>query len=168
MTFPLLAALVLTLPTAALSLVVGLVLWLLRKKQRRYWSVVGWLHLGLFPLHLFVTFPAALGYVGAHVIGTRGDERSYVGPRILASGELQVQTKRTLRAERESGEPSVAARDPKLRISHESLIPSPSASGSGRDRVSVALSYWNWTAGPRPSGAVTAAQVPSSVTPWPS
>lgn len=107
MTFPLLAALVFTLPTAALALVVGLVLWLLRKKQRRYWSVVGWLHLGLFPLHLFVTFPAALGYVGAHVIGTRGDERSYVGPRILASGELQVQTKRTLRAERESGEPSV-------------------------------------------------------------
>ena len=108
MTFPLLAALVFTLPTVAVSLVIGLVLWLLRKKQRRYWRFVGWLHLALFPLHLFVVFPAALGYVGSRVIGTRGDERSYEGPRILANGELQVQTKRSLRAERDAGKPSVS------------------------------------------------------------
>lgn len=108
MTFPLLAALVFTLPTVAVSLVIGLVLWLLRKKQRRYWLFVGWLHLALFPLHLFVVFPAALGYVGSRVIGTRGDERSYEGPRILANGELLVQTKRSLRAERDAGKPSVS------------------------------------------------------------
>jgi len=108
MTFPLLAALVFTLPTVALALVIGLVLWLLRKKQRRYWQVVGWLHLALFPLHLFVVFPAALGYVGSRVIGTRGDERSYQGPRVSASGELLLQTKHTLRQEREQGQPNVA------------------------------------------------------------
>ena len=107
MTFPLVAALVFTLPTLALALVVGLLLWLLRKPQRRYWRFVGWLHLVLFPLHLFVTFPAALGYVGSRVIGTRNDERSYEGPRILPSGELQIQTRRTLRAERVAGRANV-------------------------------------------------------------
>ncbi|MFN3243982.1 MAG: alpha/beta hydrolase [Planctomycetota bacterium] len=105
MTFPLLAALVLTLPTVALALVVGLVLWLLRKPQRRYWRFVGWLHLALFPLYLFVVFPAALGYVGSRVIGTRGDERSYRGPRVLGNGELQLQSKRTLRQESAAGGP---------------------------------------------------------------
>jgi pimeloyl-ACP methyl ester carboxylesterase len=107
MTFPLLAALVLTLPTVALALVVGLVLWLLRKPQRRYWRFVGWLHLALFPLYLFVVFPAALGYVGSRVIGTRGDERSYRGPRVLGNGELQLQSKRTLRQERAAGGPEL-------------------------------------------------------------
>ena len=107
MTFPLLAALVLTLPTVALALVVGLVLWLLRKPQRRYWRFVGWLHLALFPLYLFVVFPAALGYVGSRVIGTRGDERSYRGPRVLGNGELELQSKRTLRQERAAGGPEL-------------------------------------------------------------
>lgn len=103
MTFPLLAALALTAPTVAVALVVGLVRWLLRRPQRHYWRVALWLHLCLFPLHLFVTFPAALGYVGSRVIGTRGDERSYEGPRVLPSGRLQVQTTSTLRAERAAG-----------------------------------------------------------------
>ena len=101
MTFPLLAGLAFTLPTLALALVFGLVRWLLRRPQRRYWRGVLWVHLALYPLHLFVTFPAALGYVGSRVVGTRGDERSYQGPRILPSGELQVQTTSTLRAERD-------------------------------------------------------------------
>ncbi len=107
MTFPLIAAAVLTLPTVALALAAGLVLWLLGRPQRRYWRVVLWLHLGLVPLHLFVTFPAAIGYVGSRVIGTRGDESSYAGPRVLPSGELQVQTTSTLRAERKAGGPAL-------------------------------------------------------------
>lgn len=103
MTFPLLAALALTAPTLLVALLVGAVRWLLRRPQRRYWRAVLWFHLGLFPLNLFVTFPAALGYVGSQVIGTRGDERSYAGPRVLPGEGLQVQTTSTLRAEREAG-----------------------------------------------------------------
>jgi len=108
-TFPLLAALVFTLPTVALALLVSVALWLTRKRQRRFWKVVGWVHLVLFPLHLFVTFPAVLGYVGSRLIPTRGDERLYDGPRISASGDLLVQTRQTLRAEQEAGAPSVDA-----------------------------------------------------------
>ena len=109
MIFPLVAALVFTLPTVVLAVVVGLVLWLLRKRQRRYWRVVLWLHAGLLPLHLFVTFPALLGLLGSRGFGTRSFERPYEGPRIDASGELLVQTGRTLRQEREQGRPSVPA-----------------------------------------------------------
>ena len=107
MTLPLLAALVFTLPTLALAVLVGLVLWLLGRPQRRYWRTATWLNLALFPLHLFVTFPAAMGYVGSRWIPTRGDEQLYQGPRVLASGELQVQTTATLRAERAAGGPLV-------------------------------------------------------------
>lgn len=109
MIFPLLAALFFTLPTFVLSVVVGLLRWLLRRPQRRYWSVVLWLHLGLFVLNLFVTFPVVLGYIGSRWIGTRGDERAYAGPRIDADGALQVQTSRTLRAERDAGGASLPA-----------------------------------------------------------
>jgi pimeloyl-ACP methyl ester carboxylesterase len=104
----LLAGLALTAPTVALALVLGLVRWLLGRPQRAYWRAVLWLHLGLFPLHLFVTFPAALGYVGSRQIGTRGDERSYAGPRVLPAVGLQVQTTSSLRAEREAGSAGLA------------------------------------------------------------
>ena len=109
MTFPLLAALALTLPTLVLAIVFGLLRWLVRKPQRRYWSFVLRVHLALFPLHLFVTFPAAIGYVVSRWVGTRGDERSYAGPRVLPSGEIQVQTTATLRAERAAGGPALDA-----------------------------------------------------------
>ncbi|MEC9047962.1 MAG: alpha/beta fold hydrolase [Planctomycetota bacterium] len=107
MTFPLLAALAFTLPTALVAAVIGLIRWLLGRPQRRYWRVALQVHLALFPLHLFVTFPAAIGYVGSQLIGTRGDEGSYAGPRVLPSGELQVQTTSTLRAERAAGGPAL-------------------------------------------------------------
>lgn len=109
MTFPLLAALAFTLPTALVAVLIGLFRWLLRRPQRRYWRVALQLHLALFPLHLFVTFPAAIGYVGSRWIGTRGDEGSYAGPRVLPSGALQVQTTSTLRAERAAGGPGLDA-----------------------------------------------------------
>ncbi|MFK7739579.1 MAG: alpha/beta hydrolase [Planctomycetota bacterium] len=116
MIFPLFAALAFSLPTLAIVLVVGLVRWLLKKPQRRYWAICGWVHLGLFAIHLFVTFPAALGLLGSRGLGTRGDERSYEGPRIAADGALLVQSKQTLRRERD-GQDSIdeavlaAARD---------------------------------------------------------
>lgn len=108
MIFPLLAALIFTAVTAALALVVGLVLWLLRKPQRRYWRAVGWLHLGLFPLHLFVTFPAALGLLASRGLGSRAVERLYEGPRIAADGRMLMQSWSTLREERDAGKPAVA------------------------------------------------------------
>lgn len=108
MIFPLLAALIFTAATAALALVIGLVLWLLRQPQRRYWRIVGWTHLGLFPLHLFVTFPAALGLLGSRGLGSRSLEKLYEGPRIAADGRMLMQSWSTLRNERDAGKPSVA------------------------------------------------------------
>lgn len=109
MIFPLLAALVFTSATAVLFAVVGLVLWLLRKPQRRYWRAFFWIHLGLFPIHLFVTFPAALGLLGSRGLGSRSLERLYEGPRIAADGALLMQSWSTLREERDAGKPAVSA-----------------------------------------------------------
>jgi alpha-beta hydrolase superfamily lysophospholipase len=92
MTFPLLAALAFCVPTLLLGALAGLVLWLLGRSRPSYWRAFGWLHLGLFAVHLFVTFPAALGYVGSRLIGTRPHERDYAGPRLDGSGRLLVQT----------------------------------------------------------------------------
>ena len=109
MIFPLLAALLFTAVTMVLALVVGMFLWLRHKPQRRYWRAVGWVHLSLFPLHLFVTFPAALGYLGSRGLGSRSLEQLYAGPRISVDGRLLVQDWKSLRAERDLGKPSVAA-----------------------------------------------------------
>jgi len=106
-TLPLIAALVFTVPTVLLALLVGLVLWLLRKPQQRFWRVVLWLHLGLLPLHLFVTFPLALGLHVSRGLGTRSFEQAYTGPRTNAAGTLLVQNRDTLEKEREAGQPSV-------------------------------------------------------------
>ncbi|HEB51867.1 MAG TPA: hypothetical protein ENI87_01295, partial [bacterium] len=54
---PLLAAGLFTLVTLVLALLVSGLMWLRRRAQRRYWRRVLWLHLVLFVLHLFVTFP---------------------------------------------------------------------------------------------------------------
>ena len=109
MIFPLLAALVFTAATAALALLLGIVLWLMRKPQRRYWRTVGWVHLGLFPLHLFVTFPAALGLLGSRGLGSRSLEQRYEGPRIDSDGRMLVQSWDTLRAEAAAKQPAVSA-----------------------------------------------------------
>jgi predicted alpha/beta hydrolase len=99
MIFPLAATGVILLPTVVLAGLAGLVLLAARRPQRRFWGVMLWLHLLLLPLHLFVTFPAALGYVGSRVIGTRPQERAYAGPRLAADGSLQIQTWASLAAE---------------------------------------------------------------------
>lgn len=108
MIFPLLAALVFLLPTLLPAALGSLVLLVLRRTQRRYWRVVGWLHLGLLPLHLFVTFPALLGWFGSRELGTRPQERTYAGPRLDAEGRLLVQDWDSLAAEAEAGSPAVA------------------------------------------------------------
>lgn len=101
---PVLAALFFSALTLVVLLVVGLLLWLLRRPQRRYWQIVGWSHLGLFAIHLFVTFPAFLGWWGSRMLTSRGLEQLYEGPRVAANGELLVQTWDTLRKERDTGE----------------------------------------------------------------
>jgi pimeloyl-ACP methyl ester carboxylesterase len=108
-TFPLLAALVFLLPTLGLAALVGLVLLALRRPQRRWWRLVLWAHLALFPTHLFATFPLALGWVGAHLVGTRPQERAYQGPRLLPDGRIAVQTWASLAAEVAGKSPPPAA-----------------------------------------------------------
>jgi pimeloyl-ACP methyl ester carboxylesterase len=123
--FPLLAALVFLLPSLVLALLCGFVLLVLRRPQRRYWRAVAWLHLGLLPLHLFVTFPVVLGGLGSRVmVGTRPDERSYQGPRLGADGRLLVQSWNSLRAEQLAGTPSVGPEVAAAAQARQRTIPS--------------------------------------------
>lgn len=108
MIFPLGAAAVCTLATLLLALPVALVLRWRRRPCGPFWRGCLWLHAGLFLLHLFVTFPAALGFVGSRWIGTRPPDRPYAGPRLDAAGNLLVQSTATLRDEAAKG-PAVAA-----------------------------------------------------------
>ena len=108
MIFPLVVALVFTLATLPIVLLLSVVAWLCKRPQRRFWRRALWLHTALFLLHLFVTFPAALGYIGSRTIGTRHDERAYAGPRLAADGRLLLQDRASLRRE-EQGGPQVSA-----------------------------------------------------------
>jgi alpha-beta hydrolase superfamily lysophospholipase len=97
---PLLATLVFLLPTVVLAALAALLLrFAFRRPVRRFLAAMGWLHLGLVPLHLFVTFPLWLGWFGTHGRFTRGDERAYAGPRIGADGKWQIQSRETLHEE---------------------------------------------------------------------
>ncbi|MBL8755778.1 MAG: alpha/beta hydrolase [Planctomycetes bacterium] len=107
MIFPLVVAGIATLVTLLLALSPALV-W--RGARTRAWlRRVLWLHAGLFLLHLFVTFPAALGWVGANLIRTRPQERTYAGPRLDAAGSVLVQSWKSLEAEANAGAPAASA-----------------------------------------------------------
>lgn len=80
MTFPLLAALVFLLLSLLPSALVGGWLAWRGRSTAAYWRRVAWVHAALLPLHLFVTFPAALGLLGSRGLSTRPDERDYLGP----------------------------------------------------------------------------------------
>lgn len=124
MIFPLAAALLLTLVTFVLTAVVGLVLMLLRRITGRFWRRAALLHLGLFLLHLFVTFPALLGGFGSRMLGTRPQERAYAGPRLDADGKLLVQTWNSLAAEQQAGKPAVDAAIVAAAAARQRTIPS--------------------------------------------
>jgi pimeloyl-ACP methyl ester carboxylesterase len=109
MTFPLVAAAVFTLATFVLAAPWALVRRWRRRPQGPFWRGMLWLHLGLFLLHLFVTFPAALGLLGSRGLGTRPHERSYAGPRLSADGRLLQQSWDSLRREADAGRPEVDA-----------------------------------------------------------
>lgn len=106
MIFPLVAALVLTLPTLVLGGLFGLGrLWW--KWPRRYWATFAWANAALFVLHLFVTFPLAVGYLGSRLLRTRPQERTYAGPRLDAAGHVLVQSWESLAREQAAGKPEV-------------------------------------------------------------
>lgn len=104
---PVFAALVFTCVTMLIAIIIGLVRALFGKPQGRYWSVVGWSHLGMFTLHMFVTFPVVLGWFGSRQLGSRSPEHLYAGPRLDSDGRLLPQSWQLLRSERDSGYPSV-------------------------------------------------------------
>ncbi|MEZ6037868.1 MAG: alpha/beta hydrolase [Planctomycetota bacterium] len=113
MNFMLIVTGILTGATLVLALLVGALLWLTKRSSRRYWRAVMWGHAGLVVLHLFVTAPAVLGYMGSFRdlgffrFGTRGDERAYQGPRIDAAGHLLVQDRDSLASEAAAGKAPV-------------------------------------------------------------
>lgn len=80
MIFPLLAALVFVLATLLPTCLVGGVLAWFGRASTTFWWRVLWVHAALLPLHLFVTFPAAIGLLGSRGVNTRPDERNYAGP----------------------------------------------------------------------------------------
>ncbi len=124
MIFPLLAAAVFTLATLVLAVLLGLLLAVAKCPTQRYRRFVLWLHVGLFPLHLFATFPLLLGLFGSRGLGTRSHESAYAGPRLDAAGALIPQTWASLKAEIAAGQPAVAADVAAAASSRARAIPS--------------------------------------------
>lgn len=112
MILPVYGTLAFLAPTLAVALLCVIVQALRRRPLRRLLVRIAAIHVVLLPLHLFVTVPCAVGFVGSRFVHTRGDEQDYGGPRILADGTWVLQTRRTLRAEREGSsgvDPDLAA-----------------------------------------------------------
>jgi alpha-beta hydrolase superfamily lysophospholipase len=124
MIFPLAAALLLTLATLLLALLIAL-FWRRRVSSwGRFWRGALWLHSGLFVVHLFVTFPLLLGLLGSRGLGTRPQELGYAGPRLDANGQMLVQSWASLEAEKVAGRPSVDASIVAAAHARERHIPS--------------------------------------------
>jgi pimeloyl-ACP methyl ester carboxylesterase len=80
-----------------------------RQLAPRFWRRAFKWHGYLFLVHAFVSVPFALAMLFTSFIGTRGDERSYAGPRIAEDGSWTAQTRESLSAEKE-GQLQVPAR----------------------------------------------------------
>ncbi len=94
-----LPALALTAATLLLALLVWLGFKLAHRPFERFWPRVLWIHLGLLVLHTVVVVPVGLGALTSRIVNTRGDERSYRGPRLAADGTWVMQTRETLATE---------------------------------------------------------------------
>jgi alpha-beta hydrolase superfamily lysophospholipase len=92
-------ALALTAATLLLALLVWIGFKVAHRPLVRFWPRVLWIHLGLLVLHTVVVVPVGLGSLVSTITQTRGDERSYRGPRIAADGTWLVQTRETLSTE---------------------------------------------------------------------
>lgn len=73
---------------------------LARRRPRRYWRRALLVHCVLTPVYALVAGPAFFGWFGSRMLGTRGDERAYAGPRIAADGTWALQSRETLAAEK--------------------------------------------------------------------
>ncbi|MEM7199456.1 MAG: alpha/beta hydrolase [Planctomycetota bacterium] len=98
----LIPAAVLLVAGLLLALLIWLGLWAARGRPGgAYWRRVGWAHVALVPLHLFVSVPAAFGYLGSRMLQTRGDEAAYAGPQLRDDGAWVPQSRASLKAMRE-------------------------------------------------------------------
>lgn len=86
-----------TLVTAlVLAVLRGALLWLGRRRALGVRSFGRWLLVSLL-LHLLLTVPLGLGLAGSRLVGTRGDERAWAGPRIdPASEDWLLQSRESL------------------------------------------------------------------------
>ncbi len=91
--------------TLLLAVVLWTVLYLAGVRPTRFWRRVLWAHLGLAVLHLGLTVPLTFGWLGSHMAGTRRDEAGYTGPRADADGSWLVQTRASLAAGDDRGDP---------------------------------------------------------------
>ncbi len=85
--------------TVVLAAVLRIVLAIARRSPKRFWRRTGIVVLVSVPIHLFITMPVVLGWMGSRIPQTRGDESAYAGPRIGPDGSWMVQSKDTLDAE---------------------------------------------------------------------
>lgn len=74
-----------------------------RRVRARAWRRLLVSHVVLFGVHLVVSVPLALAFLGPWWVHTRGDERAYAGPRIDEDGKWRVQEPKSLGREPEAG-----------------------------------------------------------------
>lgn len=83
----------------AATLVVALALRVVRRRSierpGQFWRRVLGVHVLLVLLHMFVTVPLTMGYMGSRWVGTRRDERAYAGPRVEGA-EWRLQNRHSL------------------------------------------------------------------------
>jgi uncharacterized protein len=93
-------ALLLTLTTLLIAVLVWAGFWIFQRRPESFWLRALSIHALLFVLHSFVTIPLLWGFaVPRFMVHTRGDEAGYRGPRIAADGSWQLQSRETLLAE---------------------------------------------------------------------
>jgi uncharacterized protein len=101
-------AAVATAASLAVTLLVRLGWLVARRRPQRFWRRALIAHAVLVPLYLFVVTPAFMAVFFSSRIGTRGDERPYSGPRIAKDGTWVLQSRASLREERDGRVPDPA------------------------------------------------------------
>jgi len=90
----------LTLASVVVTLLLRLGLKIAGRRPERFLRKATFVHAVLVPLYAVFGGPIFFAWFGSHMIGTRGDERAYAGPRIAADGAWTLQSRESLAAER--------------------------------------------------------------------
>ncbi len=90
----------LTLLSVVVTLLVRLGFKLCGRRPERFRRKAMLVHAVLVPVFVLFGGPLFFAWFGSEMIGTRGDERAYAGPRISADGTWILQSRETLAAER--------------------------------------------------------------------